>query len=179
MVFAGTRADGSGRRYVVLKVLAEDSAELKILQELRDVPELCIVPVMKILPVFTKYRGRRMRAVCMPLLHSLAGAILDGTLPDADAVVADISQQLVQVCRICHGAHTPALRCHCCRHVGVTVASERVELGASFGTDIDCCRSSWRGTSTTTGWATSSLTTLCMINPHNTREARHRSSKFT
>ena len=123
MVFKATH-HGS-RSLVALKALPEDSNEFKLFAQLYGgdpgsaslqligsvtgssnfhldsepgaVAELRVVPLIALIPPFTVYEGCTMRAVCMPMLTSLAGAIANGKVPCSNVVLVDISIQLLQV----------------------------------------------------------------------------------
>ena len=103
MVFTATH--NSSHSVVALKALPEDSNEFKLFSLFCRAggtgatadPELRIVPVIALIPPFAVYEGRTMRAVCMPMLTSLVGAIAGGKLPCSNAVLVDIATQLLQV----------------------------------------------------------------------------------
>ena len=106
MIFSGipSRADAdvgcsSSPRRVVIKVLAEDSTEFALMHKLHGDPRLHVVPVIAWLNAFTVYDGSRMRAVCMPLMSTLAEAIYPGNQPllECDTAVTSTARQLLQV----------------------------------------------------------------------------------
>ena len=109
MVFTGIRVGTSGRVVVVLKVVPADSVECQLLERsLVDFIDMCMVPIIAMLPVFTRYRGCPVRAACMPLLTRVGGSFKNKTMPLAAAtlaaatsagadVVGDIARQMLGV----------------------------------------------------------------------------------
>ena len=106
MIFSGHRAEAdvsvgnsSSPSRVVIKALAEDSAELMLVHKLHGDPDVRVVPVIALLNAFTVYGGRRMRAVCMPLMPTLAEAIWPGNrgVLECDIAVTSTARQLLQV----------------------------------------------------------------------------------
>ena len=95
MVFSGRRADGCGR--VVIKAIAEDSVECKLMHALRGNPELRVVPVIALTTPFTLYRQRRMCALCMPRLVTLDYAMVRDCALHSDVILDGIIRQVLQV----------------------------------------------------------------------------------
>ena len=102
MIFSGCHANAdpsSASDRVVIKIVAEDSVEISHVQNLRDDPELHIVPVIALLNAFAVYDGHRMRGVCMPFMSTLAEAIWPGNTAvlECDAAVRTMARQLLLV----------------------------------------------------------------------------------
>ena len=89
----------------MLKVVLADSVECQLLERsMADFNDMRMVPIIAMLPVFTRYRGCPVRAACMPLLTRVGGSFKNKTMPlpvaatsaGAD-VVGDIARQMLGV----------------------------------------------------------------------------------
>ena len=71
--------------------------ECKLMHALRGIPELRIVPVIALTMPFTKYRQRRMCALCMPRLVTLDFAMVHDCALHSDVILDGIIRQVLQV----------------------------------------------------------------------------------
>ena len=87
----------------MLKVVLADSVECQLLERsMADFNDMRMVPIIAMLPVFTRYRGCPVRAACMPLLTRVGGSFKNKTMPLAATsagadVVGDIARQMLGV----------------------------------------------------------------------------------